>query len=147
MNKKIILILIVFVLVLVIIIVGIGYLTSDTPTVSDKKTQDKQMIDNNFADIRKIGSSTEASMEILEIGKIVSVNGTENQDGSISAITIFIGSDFSSSTLGTVARAQNNPVLIGEIIEKDNESITIKLIEGGSKFIFYSDLTKVFKKE
>ena len=35
----------------------------------------------------------------------------------------------------------------GEIIDKDEISITVKLAEGGSKLVFYSDSTRIMKEE
>ncbi|MFN3301719.1 MAG: hypothetical protein ACK413_01665, partial [Patescibacteria group bacterium] len=35
--------------------------------------------------------------------------------------------------------------LIGEVIAKDEQSLTIKMPDGSSKIVFYSDSTQIFK--
>lgn len=40
---------------------------------------------------------------------------------------------------------QSGNFIAGEIILKDNQSVTIKMPDGGSKIIFYSDATKISK--
>lgn len=49
-----------------------------------------------------------------------------------------LGGDFAG-------RAESTEVIRGEIIDKDDISITVKLTEGGSKFAFYSDDTRIMK--
>ena len=51
----------------------------------------------------------------------------------------------SGSGLGANNVKQNGGMNIGEIISKDTSSITIKLINGGSKIVFYSNETEITK--
>ncbi len=44
-----------------------------------------------------------------------------------------------------VERGENAEFLAGEIISKDNESITLSLREGGSRILFFSDSTEIIK--
>lgn len=46
---------------------------------------------------------------------------------------------------GRLGNRTNSGFATGEIISKDNQDITIKLRDGGSKIIFYSDNTEVGK--
>ena len=130
------------------------------------------------------------------IGEEVTVRGTENQDGSIIAAMILIGTlegmsefspefspdterDFSNRLMPEGfnpeefhnlsqeermermqelrANARGNfrtgggmmdgdaTLIRGEVIDKDEMSITVKLVDSGSKLVFYSDDTQIRK--
>jgi hypothetical protein len=42
-------------------------------------------------------------------------------------------------------RAQGGDMLNGEILSADDQSLTVKLRDGGSKIVFFSDLTEITK--
>ena len=52
------------------------------------------------------------------------------------------GSAFSGGTRG--ARTSGG-FTAGEVISKDDKSVTVKLRDGGSKIVFFSDSTKIMK--
>jgi len=57
-----------------------------------------------------------------------------------------MGANVAAGFAGRQAGARANANLAGgEIIAKDDKSITIKLRDGGSKIIFFSDSTKITK--
>jgi len=124
--------------------------------------------------VEKVDNREKGVVADLKVGNKVMVMGNTNQDGSVSASEIMFGDLINSgfgvhststrptSTRQFVNRGRDNknggqrlagqrPVktlnmtrLVGEILEIDETSLIIKLDEGGSKIIFYSDKTGIF---
>ncbi|KKT35666.1 MAG: hypothetical protein UW24_C0005G0014 [Parcubacteria group bacterium GW2011_GWA2_44_12] len=46
---------------------------------------------------------------------------------------------------GAQAGARNDQFISGEVLSKDEQSVTIKLPNGGSKIVFYSTVTEIIK--
>lgn len=182
-----------FILIIVLAVVGGGtyyYITNKDP--GKNKPQDTVSERAQERSFRFEGLS-EGTSEDLVIGEEVTVRGTDNQDGSITATMIFIGiledrpesppefsldteRDFSNRPMpegfnpeefqnlsqeerrqrmqefranaddnfrARGGRMAGGAFIRGEIIDKDEVSITVKLIDSGSKLIFYSDDTEI----
>ena len=197
MSKKLI-ILSVIVLVLGAFAGGFYFLLAGN-TQGEEKEKNQQFqgpgLENVFSEREDL---IVANIDDLVIGEKVTVRGTLNQDGSITAETVYIGSieegfqqisNFSPDRKGDSAKL-DRPTLPegmdpeelmnlspeerrahmekfleesdppkngivrgqggtgfsrGEILDKDEVSITLKLIEGGSQLVFYSNITEIFK--
>ncbi len=154
--------------------------------IKNKEPKEKNLEDVVSERIQERGSRfeglPEGTLEDLVIGEEIMVMGAENQDGSITAEMIFIGTaegmpEFSSdmhidssnrsmpegmdeermelmqemrANAGSNFRVMNGSMMAdntafirGEIIDKDEMSITVKLVDSGSKLIFYSNDTEI----
>ena len=56
-----------------------------------------------------------------------------------------MGASVSGATGGRPGNQAGSNFVAGEIISKDDKSITVKLLDGGSKIIFFSDTTEFDK--
>lgn len=171
---------------------GVYFITSKKPQEEGSKNI---ISERNQARVFQYENLPIGTLEDLVIGEKVVVRGTENQDGSITATMLFVGTledrpEFSSNTErdfshrpasegfdsegfrnlsqeermermremrdsggipsmeGMAGRMGGAAAFVrGEIIDKDEMSITVKLVEGGSKLVFYSDSTQILKRE
>ncbi len=167
--------------------------------ITNKKPQEEGSEDiiseRNQARVSQYENLPTGTADDLIIGEEVTANGTENQDGSITATTIFIGTlkdrpqfppdtekDFSNRLIpegfdpeefrnlsqkertkrmqemrtsgemplmkGMEGQMEGGAAFVqGDIIDKDEMSITVKLVEGGSKLVFYSNNTQIRTQE
>lgn len=189
--------------ILSILVLTVTGCTIEKGVQNENQAQNQQKEDNITHPARN-QNLEEANLEDLKIGIYVSVAGTENSDGSVSAGRIIIGNsgtDFKriaglrqplndnnnqAESGGGQLVDRNKPNfeqmqnmsekermkfreemkvqreagggrsgranmgggiarLSGEIIDKNDTTITLKIKEGGSKLIFYSSETKIFK--
>jgi len=168
--SKIVIMLSIAVLVIIVLLIVIGY--------AAKNNQDAK-VPQEMQNMEKAGESpermagmefsgmTETSSDALIPGEHIIATGTENDNGTVSAVSIIIGefaprargfgtsservvattsprTGFQRNGTGTMQTIKN---VSGEILEKDSESITVKLEGGGSIFVFYSEATKIFSVE
>ena len=191
---------------LLILMLTVAGCTTENNVQNENQAQNQQKEDTITQPARN-QNLEEVSLDDLETGLHVSVNGTENSDGSLSAAQIIIGNseaDFNKmaglmqpidANNNQSKDSENQPVgvengtkpnfeqmqnmseeervklreemkaqrgasdgtspranmrggtarLNGEIIDIDDSTITLKIKEGGSKLIFYSNETKVLK--
>ncbi len=203
--------------IVLVVIAGIIILTNSLKSVDNKSANESQQTSNATTTGTARGMGTflqgfsEASADDLKIGDSLVVEGTTNQDGSISANTVYIGSaeDFANISNGArmgfqmnstntppdintmpnsgqipggmpnmpegfqnmtqeerrqameelrnsgslpdgVVRSRQtagNASLRGELLNKTDQFLTIKIADGGSKLALYSESTKFMKKE
>jgi len=186
------------IVIILSLIVGIGIISGTIYFVKNKGAQ------NEKAQEKILGAKEEAkkekdfqinnflvgTIEDLTIGEKVIIKGAENQDGSVTAETIYIGmaktdfrkgekslemtdkpslpkginpeefknlsqeekmertKKFGADVSGNF-RTNNGKItgdaafVRGEILDKDETSIVIKLVDSGSKLVFYSDNTEI----
>ena len=197
------------------IITGLVFLVknlkfNDQPSIEDQQLGNAAT--TGFGEMRQFQEGfSEASAEDLKVGDYVMIEGTENQDGSISANVVFIGSsaedfadmpsgrpdDFSTSTPPVIdgtnmpnrgqaptdmpnmpeglenmtqeerrqmmeelrnsgelpdsmvrsKRVAGNAFLRGELLGKTDQLLTIKIAEGGSQLVLYSETMQFMKKQ
>ncbi|MDD2758364.1 MAG: hypothetical protein PHD72_03265 [Patescibacteria group bacterium] len=152
--------------------------------------------DRSSSSTGRVNFGTPTSIEYLAVGKKITIMGTTNADGTVSALNIMLGEmpifgqefrsssgRFASSTMPNAQEAPQNfqPTsgdtgqwqrrdggdrldgragppsdgqrinrsagqtrISGEILEIDKFGLVLKLADGGSKIVFYSDKTGVF---
>jgi hypothetical protein len=184
--------LLIFIIVLAVVGGVVYFITSKKP--QEEGSRDS-ISERNQARVFQYENLPAGTLEDLVIGEKVVVMGIENQDGSITATMLSIGtledrSEFSPNTErdfshrpaseefdpegfrnlsqgermermremrdsgempsmeGGAGRMRGGAAFVrGEIIDKDEMSITVELVEGGSKLVFYSDSTQILKRE
>jgi len=166
------------IVIVLLVIVGIGAIGGAVYFMKNKGTQDEksqqEILGSEERAEQRRGFRADnflaGTAEDLTIGEKITVRGTENQDGSVTATMIFVGTlDFSNRPMpegfermqrmqefranaggnfragGGRMMAGGAAFIRGEVIDKDEMSITVKLVDSGSKLIFYSDDTEIRK--
>lgn len=176
--------------IILMVIVGLGIVGGGIAYFIKSDNSEEEVAENfnperEQARVFNFDEMPKGVLEDLIIGKTVAVNGTENQDGSITANLIFIGtpdqrfferernqeternweregeepqmrarmqelreSGQMPSMEGRMGSMRGGIAFVrGEIIDKDEISITVKIEQGGSKLIFYSQDIQIIKEE
>jgi hypothetical protein len=119
-----------------------GSITADQIIIGDLETNFDEMIQNI-----RIEDSPEASDEGMDNtpqGRPDTQNFLEEEKSLLREQMKSAGSAEGVARSGSVNREQIIKIQ-GEIIKKDDEVLTLKLTDGGSKFIFLSDSTIILK--
>jgi len=80
----------------------------------------------------KLGESKNGQANVLQGGNFAQLGGQPGQTGG-------------NTTLQKHTGAQGINFINGEILSVDDKSITVKLPDGGSKIVFFSETTKIVK--
>lgn len=163
MNKKIII-----AIVGVVLVGGAGaaYIAMNSNSSATNNDQRRTTERNNQPEMgRNSLNTTPATIDDLQVGEEITVIGSSNTDGSMTAQTILIGSidegftppegGFSGGGQGGMpgsgARMPGGQgfgggnMVRGEILDIDDITITIALPDGGSRLVLYSSQTTVSK--
>jgi len=178
------------IVIILSLIIGIGIISGTIYFVKNKGVQNEKAQEKILGAKKEVKQKKDFQMDIFSVGTIedliikekVIIEGTKNQDGSVTAETIYIGmakvdfrkgeksletTDKSSLPKGInpeefknlsqeekmeriqkekregIHNYSDKNLIRGEIIDKDEMSITVKLIDSSSKLIFYSDDTEI----
>lgn len=89
---------------------------------------------------------------VLVVGVLGFLGGMQYQKRKLPAGVAFnqnqmrgIGGFNGQRTLGTGGMMRGGSGVIGEVLSKDDKSITVKLQDGGSKIVFFSGTTTIAK--